>query len=383
MQTGEPALIGSIRRAIRRDGPLPFASFMEAALYHPEGGYYSSGRAMIGRTGDYFTSVSVGSLFGQMLAAQFAEMWDSLGRPTTFTIVEQGAHGGDFAHDVLSAVGASFPEFGAALHYCIVEPFPMLRARQAERLADFGRGVSWCDSLSALAPFCGVHFSNELLDAMPVHVIQRTAEGGWNELLVDANDDGFFFAPQPLSNQEIIARVGKFPAVAPAHLVEICLASIAWIGGVSAKLERGFVLTADYGFSRHAFFAAERCGGTLRAYRQHRVGLSPFEEVGRTDLTAHVDWTGLAEDALSHGLSLAGFADQHHFLSALATGLCVVDFGAGASASTRRRLQTLLHPTFLGRAFQFLAFSRGVAPEAKLDGFRLAADPRRSLGFEE
>ena len=146
MHPGNPDLAAFIRNTIRRDGPVRFDWFMEQALYHPQFGYYSSGRAQIGRKGDYFTNVSVGPLFGRMLAAQFAEMWELMGRPDDFTIVEQGAHHGEFANDVLTAMR----EFPAPLRYCIVEPFSILRERQEQTLAGFADKVTWRETLSDL-----------------------------------------------------------------------------------------------------------------------------------------------------------------------------------------------------------------------------------------
>ena len=148
MLTGDQALTDFIRGATRQQGPVRFDWFMEQALYHPEFGYYSSGRCAIGRRGDYFTNVSVGPLFGRMLAAQFAEMWEVMGRPHDFTIVEQGAHHGDFASDVLGAMR----DFPATLRYEIIEPFPILEARQKEALADFREKVTWRKSLVVLVP---------------------------------------------------------------------------------------------------------------------------------------------------------------------------------------------------------------------------------------
>src|SRR5215469_3795732 len=165
MATGNPALIDFIRAEIKKRGPQSFAWFMQQALYHPEHGYYSSGRCAIGRHGDYFTNVSVGPLFGQLLAAQFAELWERLGRTKDFTLIEQGAHDGQFAHDVLDSVRQRVPEFFTALRYKIVEPFPFWRDRQRQTLKSFRDKVEWPDAIS---PFAGVHFSNELLDAMPV-----------------------------------------------------------------------------------------------------------------------------------------------------------------------------------------------------------------------
>src|SRR3954469_11725234 len=139
MPPGNPDLVQFIRDVIRRDGPVTFAWFMEQALYHPELGYYSSGRCEIGRRGDYFTSVSVGPLFGRMIAAQFVEMWKIMGQPADFTIVEQGAHHGELANDVLTELG----ELARQLRYWIIEPSPILRRRQEETLAKFCDNVTW------------------------------------------------------------------------------------------------------------------------------------------------------------------------------------------------------------------------------------------------
>src|SRR5213595_631438 len=134
IHSGIPPLVQLIRERIRREGPMPFARFMEHALYEPTYGYYSSGRCTLGRRGDYFTNVSVGPLFGRLLAAQFAEMWETLGRPTDFIIVEQGAHHGDFARDVLRTLREQAPDFFTAVRYWIIEPFPIPRERQRETL---------------------------------------------------------------------------------------------------------------------------------------------------------------------------------------------------------------------------------------------------------
>src|ERR1700737_2489743 len=174
MSTADSALADHIRDTIRQRGAQSFSWFMEQALYHPRHGYYSSGRAEIGRRGDYFTNGSVGPLFGQLLAAQFAEMWERLGEIESFVVVEQGAHHGEFARDLLSAAGKDWPKFFEKLRYQIIEPFPILQARQSETLREFEEKVSWAKSLSELDPFVGVHFSNELVDSMPVHLIVST-----------------------------------------------------------------------------------------------------------------------------------------------------------------------------------------------------------------
>src|ERR1700692_2869488 len=183
MNSGNPDLIRFIRAEIEKHGPVSLAWFMHQALYHPEHGYYSSGRCAIGRKGDYFTNVSVGPLFGHLLGAQFAEIWEQLGKIDNFVIVEQGAHDGQFARDVLESLQKRAPEFFEAMRYRIVEPFPILQERQSRTLELFRDKIEWRDSLQ---PFVGIHFSNELLDAMPVRLISGNVEK-----LVDLEGDKF------------------------------------------------------------------------------------------------------------------------------------------------------------------------------------------------
>ena len=336
---------------------------MQQALYHPEHGYYSSGRASIGRKGDYFTNVSVGPLFGQLMAAQFAEMWERLGRIDNFVIVEQGAHDGQFARDVLDFAQERAPEFFAALRYRIVEPFPVLEDRQRETLRSFGGKVEW---RRLIEPFAGIHFSNELLDAMPVRLINSSGEK-----CVDLDGDKFVFVERPVGD------AGKFNQ-----------AALDWIEDVAANLERGYVIAIDYGFSREEFRE------TVQVRAQHRHLDSPFEQIGHADITAHVNWTDIVERAEASGLHLSGFTDQHHFLTGIiSTWPSLVQTRsldsprqvpvAGAEEKARRALQTLLHPEMLGRSFQVLALGKDVDPplttaadsSPRLAGFKFARTP--------
>jgi SAM-dependent MidA family methyltransferase len=332
---------------------------MQQALYHPEHGYYSSGRASIGRRGDYFTNVSVGPLFGQLLAAQFAQIWQRLGQIDNFIIVEQGAHHGDFARDVLEAVRKIQPEFFEALRYRIVEPFPVLQDRQSKTLVEFGERVQWKKSLGELEPFTGAHFSNELLDAMPADLRGK---------LVGLEEDKLVFIERPLDKAAQINR-----------------AALDWIDHLSTKLERGFVIAIDYGFARDDFREV------LQVRTQHRLLDSPFEQIGEADLTMHINWTELAERAESRGLRVAGFTDQHHFVTGIISELGrggspeppAGDWGQSPlpSLKARRALQTLVHPEMLGRAFQVLALSKDVDSSTPLAGFKFARESRSALGI--
>jgi SAM-dependent MidA family methyltransferase len=352
-----------IRAEIETRGPISFAEFMGRALYHAKHGYYSSGRCTIGRKGDFFTNVSVGPLFGELLAAQFAEIWERLSKIDDFVIVEQGAHDGQFARDVLQFAQKHAPEFFAALRYRIVEPFPILQERQSRTLDDFPEKVEWCDSLQ---PFTGVHFSNELLDAMPVRLIS-----GCVEKLVDLQADNFVLIERELSQGTAASKL-------PRDGGAFNQAALDWIGEVAAKLQRGYIIAIDYG---RCSVELER---TVQVRARHRNLDSPFYQIGHADITMHVDWPSIVAGAQANGLSLAGFTDQHHFLigiisevsGATSLKLSEVDCDQSALANSpkiKRELQTLLHPEMLGRAFQVLALEKNVRPAmSPLAGFKFA-----------
>lgn len=374
MEPRNSDLVRLLQKAIRRDGPMRFDQFMERALYHPELGYYGSGRGRIGRRGDYFTNVSVGPLFGRVLATQFAGMWNVLGRPEDFTIVEQGSHSGEFGRDVLETLREREPDLFSRLRYSIVEPFPVLERQQKETLRDFPGKVMWWKSLDDLPEFSGVHFSNELLDSMPVRLITRGRGGGWEEKLVAEAKEGFQFVTRPITDKKLRARLAFLPASADAggYETEINLAALDWVDSISAKLQRGFVLAVDYGFSRADFFAAVRVTGTLQGYAAHRPVSSPLDQVGYADIASHVEWTSVVERAEQCGLTVVGFTDQHHFMAGMLTVM-------EPAEDQRRALQTLMHPEFLGTRFQYLALGKDV-PSAGLSGFRFARDVRAQLG---
>jgi SAM-dependent MidA family methyltransferase len=377
---GMSSLAEILQAEMVRSGPMPFLRFMERALYDPVHGYYAAGRAAIGRGGDFFTSVSVGPLFGRLLAVQFAEMWERLGRPARFDIVEQGGAGGEFAGDVLQAAQA-WPDFAAALCYRLVEPFPGNAARQRERLERFAGRVAWHASLDDLPRFTGVHFSNELVDAFPVHrVVFRN--GAWRERYVAAGAEGpFCWEDGPLSTPGLAAFLPHLPAL-EGYETEVNTQACAWLEAVAERLERGYVLVADYGFARADYYLPERAGGTLTGYRAHRRCDDPLADPGEQDLTAHVDFTTLAERGRSAGLALAGYTYQHHFLAALGRRV-FPDVTDPRELTPQRRKEmrafaTLMHPGLMGGCFQFLAFAKSA--ETSLEGFALAANPAKRLG---
>lgn len=369
-----------IRAEILHDGRITFHRFMELALYEPQTGYYTAGRAGIGRAGDYFTNVSVGPLYGRLLGQQFAEMWTLLGAPAEFAIVEQGANSGDFAHDVLTSLSESAPDFFRCVRYSIVEPVPALAQQQREKLADFAERVTWTSSVEDLPHFTGVHFSNELLDAMPVHLVVNR-NGAWREryATLDANGD-FSWVEDDFSTDALAAYIPHLPAV-EGYETEINLDAPRWLDSIAARLGRGYVLAVDYGFARSDFYQPERIRGTLTCYRKHQRFTDPLRFAGEQDITAHVEFTTLAERAERAGLCVAGFADQHHFMA----GLAKYAFPNQTEAPTAQRqrelraLATLMHPTTMGRSFQFFTIAKD-AP-SRLRGYEFASDPRRALGL--
>jgi SAM-dependent MidA family methyltransferase len=376
------ALRGIIRAGIETNGPMRFSDFMHLALYHARHGYYRSGRAAIGRHGDYFTNVSVGALFGTLLARQCAEMWERLGHPREFTIVEQGAHGGELALDILAAAEQLLPAFHRAIRYVIVEPAPRLRRRQRERLGPLFAKVLWRRSLDELAPFCGVHFSNELLDAFPVDAFVWTGTT-WMERRVDVFEDRFVFVEVPVANAIQRRDMDEYPAPPGIrYALEINQAADAWIDSVARRLRRGYMLAIDYGAPRRDLIFPARTTGTLRGYAQHRLVTDLLAHPGANDLTAHVDFTALATRAERNALRLHGFADQHHFMVGLGR-LHFHDAPLESSAAQRERrsFTTLMHPELMGTSFRAICFEKGLdkARAAPLAGFQFAPDPRSAL----
>jgi len=373
---GNRELIEFIHDRIISGGPVSFRWFMEQALYHPQYGYYAAGRAVIGKRGDFFTNVSVGSLFGKLLAVQFLEMWEHLGRPDPFTLVEQGANTGDFAADVLSDLKITAPDCFEAIHYRIVEPFDRIRDCQQEKLRRF-RQVYWHRSIEELQPFCGVHFSNELIDAMPVHLV-RFSGGAWHELCLD---ERFELIDHPLSTPALFEKTAQLPRI-ENYRTEVNLDSLDWIQGLASRLTRGYLLAIDYGYPHDLYYNAERSCGTLACYSGHRRSENPFEAVGDADITAHVDFTSIAAHAEKQDFRLAGFTDQHHFMVGLGSRE-FRDTDVPASPDRQKMLrafQTLMHPNFMGMAFKVMALCRGVADQP-LQGFAFSSNPRIALGL--
>lgn len=333
-------------------GRLPFAQVMELALYHPEHGYYGAGPRKIGRQGDFFTSVSVGPLFGKLLAMRALQDWQAFGEPADFTIIEQGAHDGQLAEDVLSALG------DRPIRYLIVEPNPKYRTVQAERLGD---RVQWVESLAQLqsGPKHGFFLCNELPDAFPVHLVRWNGER-WEELFVEADGtEALRFIPGESSCAELIEEMKHLPHdLETGHTLEINLAMLAWMRALSLAAFRGTIFIADYGLDAEEFHDSSRAAGTIRRYHQHKMDGHVLEDLGECDLTTHINFTRLIEEALRHGLAQREYDLQGRVLGRMATAWIQSLEGSPPDAAILRQFNSLTHPALMGRSFRCLVLEK-------------------------
>ena len=364
-------LASLLAERIRRFGPITFADYMRECLYHPAHGYYS--RAEAGRFADYYTSVDVHPVFGRLLARQFAEMWERLGRPAEFRLVEAGAGVGRLASHILDFVETRLPEFYRALHYVAVDRSNARREQAASRL---GRHVAAgrCETPIEIPARLrgGCLFSNELLDALPVHRVVMDG-GGLKEIFVVERDGTLAETLAPLSTcaiTEYFAAQGV--QLREGQQAEAGLEACDWITEVGRRLKRGFVLTADYGHAAAELYNELHMRGTLLAYEKHRVGEEFYAAPGEQDLTAHVNFTALASWGERSGLRVAGLVSQMEFLLALGQGSELEDLYEPRATETERlraRLlfKNLIFPEGMGERFRVLIQEKGV-PDAALTG---------------
>ncbi|HHY84948.1 MAG TPA: hypothetical protein GYA07_05370 [Verrucomicrobia bacterium] len=341
---------------------------MELALYCPVYGYYEKEKD-IGKRGDFFTSASVGGLFGELLAHQFAQWLDGCpGAGGLLTIVEAGAHDGRLAADVLGALRTFHPRLFDSVSYCVIEPSASRQERQRRRLAGFAGKVVWADDLPSAAALRGgtirgVIFSNELLDAMPVRRVAWDAKRRrWFEWGVGCGDGGFVWAPfRDVESREVLGELdGAIEEVLPdGFTTEIGEAAVEWWKEAARWLDRGRLVTFDYGFTLEERFRPERVEGTLRAYRGHQVSRDVLRDPGEQDLTAHVDFTAIRRAGESAGLQTEALVRQEQFLMGIVRSVLSAPSTFGEWTPERRRqLQTLTHPEHLGRSFRVLVQAR-------------------------
>lgn len=363
---------------------ITFAEYMDRALYDPQFGYYARSRTKIGAGGDFFTSPHLSSDFGELIAEQLAELWQVLEQPDPFTLVEMGAGQGLLAGDVLRYLQRRYPDCFAALTYLIVEKAASHVSEQQQRLQrwlDAGVRLKW-SSIEDIPPesIVGCIFSNELVDAFPVHLV-TIVNHQLKEIYVRTQADRFTEVVSDISTPDLanyFKLVGiNFNDYPDHYRTEVNLAALDWIETVAAKLQRGFVLTIDYGYTASRYYNPGRSQGTLQCYFQHSHHNDPYINVGEQDITAHVDFTALQRSGERSGLETVGFVQQGLFLMALGLGDRLTQLTATETTSPqdlqnrlRRReaLHQLMNPMGLG-GFGVLIQSKRVLLEKPLKGF--------------
>jgi SAM-dependent MidA family methyltransferase len=359
---------------IRERGPMTVAEFMELALYHPRHGYYATAAQRSGKRGDFFTSVDVGPLFGELVAVQLAEMWRLLQAAGAgqFDLVEAGAGNGRLARDILDAAAAEHADFYEHLRVTLVERSATARAAQADTLGPHAAHLAAATD-TIPSNITGAIVANELLDALPVHVVTLTPSG-LREIyvaerageLIETEGDVSRAAE---SSVEVGSRrldvEGGDVRIAIGARAEVGLAAVTWIDTAAAALDRGFLLIFDYGHPAAELYSATHAAGTLTAYRAHTADARHWLHApGRCDLTAHVNLTAIQAAAERAGLDTLGIVDQTYFLMAL--GLADRLNGSADPGALGRRLaaKTLIMPGGLGSTIKVLLFSRRVGRPA-------------------
>ncbi|GAB1542318.1 SAM-dependent methyltransferase [Scytonema sp. NUACC21] len=379
-----PALCEAIahRIAANPQKRITFAEYMDLVLYHPDFGYYSTKAIDIGKKGDFFTSVHLGSDFGELLAEQFVQMWEILDRPVPFSLVEMGAGQGLLAVDILKHIQQQHHDFFNVLHYIIIEKSPGLKQQQQQRLQEFP--VCWCNLEEIPShSISGCFFSNELVDALPVHQFVLE-QGQLLEVYVTTSSPSTFLpsfvevtdAPSTHRLVEYFELVdidikNGYP---DGYRSEINLAALDWLGAVTDRLQRGYLLTIDYGYTAHRYYNPRRSQGTLQCYYQHHRHNDPYINVGQQDITAHIDFTALERWGERCGLDKVGFTEQALFLMALGLGeriasLSYTEQPLSQLLGRRDSLHQLLDPLGLG-GFGVLVQSKGLTQKEAVQSLK-------------
>ena len=352
-----------IRDRIARHGPLTFRDFMALALYDPAHGYYTTASQRIGRAGDFYTASSIAGHFGKLLARQIQSIWQALGQPADFTVVECGAGTGDLAADILTALATDAPDILRHLRYVIDEHSPAMRAAQAARLAAFLEQVKWqtLDELSC-TPITGLIFSNELVDALPVHLL-TCRRGQYLEGLVSVSQGQLRLIWETPTLPQDFAAYLALGEIQPAEgeQCEVALDALDWLTKAAAALARGYLITIDYGDT--GSHLSGRPTGTIRSFTCHRVSEDLLSNPGQQDLTADVNFSALVSHGVRRGLRCVQLTRQADYLIQLG----LLDLLAAATRPEHGRealqerlaLKHFLVPGGFGDRFKVLVQARG------------------------
>jgi SAM-dependent MidA family methyltransferase len=353
---------------------ITFAEYMELVLYHSQHGYYASSESRISAGGDFLTSPHLADDFGEMLAIQLYQMWQVVGSPQVFKIVEMGAGQGLLAAQILDYSSQVYPDFFRSIDYLIIEIAPAMLSVQQVRLKDLP--VRWCDWHEIIdRSIVGCFLSNELIDALPVHQVIVSQDQLQEVYLTLADDSSSIFTEKidclstdrlehywQLNNINLLN--GKY---AVGHRTEVNLAGLGWLEQVSKKLQRGYIISIDYGYTADRYYNPIRSQGTLQCYYQHAYHNDPYINIGNQDLTAHVDFTAVQNQGELLGLQTVGFIQQGMFLMALGLGERIASISSSGGdlqslLHRRQNLHQLIDPMGLGK-FGVLIQSQGLTPE--------------------
>ena len=369
------SLSEEIRNLIINKGRITFEQFMDTALYHPEYGYYTSKKARIGKDGDYYTSSDVHRAFGVCIMRQIEEMNVILNH-SPLNVVEVGAGKGLLCADILLSAREKSPTLFKEIRYFIVEKSPEFIERQKRHIEELGLmdKVSWVPEIKeALSGNIGIVLSNELIDAFPVHKVIYS-NGRWNEIYVTLENGILTEKEDSISDQRLADFLtGLEGSFDDRYTTEVNLKAIDWIKGVGNSLQKGFVITIDYGYPRKELYSVERNRGTLMCYFRHQASEDPYLNIGEQDITTHIDFTSLAEAGKAAGLEVAGFTDQSYFL--MGSGIeeefqQLEDLNAKNIGAFKNNvtLKKLLIPGGMGSTFKVLIQHKGME-RPRLRGF--------------
>ena len=357
------ALTRLLAERIHADGPITFADFMESALYHAPLGYYRNGSVKFGQTGDFITAPEVSPLFSQALARQCMPVLAMSDDPV---VLEVGAGSGRLAADLLMYLRSqdALPQC-----YYILEVSAELRHRQkqtlTERLPDVVDRVQWVGHVPEDA-FSGVIVANEVLDAMPVNVFYW--DQGFGERYVDHSGGQFIWRDGELSSDQLRSTLASLPIVKERRYVsEVNLHIPGWIKALGSCLTQGIMLLLDYGYSRADYYRATRSAGTLMCHLQHQALEDPLAYVGLQDITAHVDFTAVAEAAVDNSCDVLGYIQQGRFLTNLGIYDLISTANVDEQYTQAQQVKQLVMPNQMGERFKVMALGKNFTQE--LQGF--------------
>jgi SAM-dependent MidA family methyltransferase len=374
----EESLRKFILSQIEKRGPLPFSQFMAWCLYHPEYGYYQSKGTRIGKEGDYYTSPSVSPLFGHLIAKQLFQMAEILGGEN-FDVVEMGGGRGFLCEDIIDWAKKNSPAFYQQLRYHLIETSAPFLREQRKRLSEKEREgrVFWIDPKmfgEGKVQIQGCFLSNELVDAFPVHRVILD-QGNLKEIYVTQRNGQFEEQWGELSDPRIASYFHSMDiTLQEGQKAEVNLLALEWMERVARCLERGFVLTIDYGCLSEELYAPNRREGTLLCYFQHQASENSYERLGEQDMTSHVNFTSLIRKGEEVGLSFTGLVPQYRFLIGLGILEQMETLGKELSEldglKLRLSLKNLIEPEMgMGEVFKVLVQHKGM-DQPRLDGLR-------------